>query len=260
MAISPNLYAPRRWQPRTQRHQLLPVYTPVGAKFHHVCLMSVFCCALFLQPWSNPGHYEESCFCYLSDHSLRRCNEVCAAIGLPPVEAKHRSTHGAEGGIGGAMMMGGGPGVGVGGPAEFRMGGGLGMTMPMQKMMERMMQQMLRGHLGGKAGGNVQVLVNGGGGGGGGGGGRQRRVGVQGGAEALGAALKASKDEAAAEEERNLRAALAASGSDSRSAGRGGGVGALQAALRASERTAAEEEQRNLRAALAVSGGNRRQR
>ena len=83
---------------------------------------------------------------------------------------------------------------------------------------------------------------------------------MQGGAEALGAALKASKNEAAAEEERNLRAALAASGSDSRSAGRGAGVGALQAALRASERTAAEEEQRNLRAALAVSGGNRRQR
>ena len=44
MSIKANLYAPRRWQPRTQRHQLLPVYTPVGAKFCHICLMSVYVC------------------------------------------------------------------------------------------------------------------------------------------------------------------------------------------------------------------------
>ena len=206
---------------------------------------------------------------FLSTH---RCNEVCASLGLPLVESRHRSS--------------GGPGIGNGGKAGLMggedwhkmmrggmVGGGAGMTMPMQRIMEQMMQQLMRGHVAdpGARMGNVKVFVNGhpvngemrGGH-------RPGGARVAGGGE-LQAALQASEKVAAEEEERNLRAALAISGGargerrgqGGRSGGgaREGGGGAadsdLYAAMRASEKTAAEEEERNVRAALACSGRRR---
>ena len=146
---------------------------------------------------------------FLSTH---KCNEVCAALGLPPVEPKRRSTSGSHNGEGGMgmgmddglhrMMMRGG------------MGGGAGMTMPMQQIMEKMMQQMMKAHdMGPGQRGNVKMIVNGQPvQGGGGGGGLRRAGGGGGGADELRAAMRASGKAALEEEQRNLRAALAASG------------------------------------------------
>ena len=152
---------------------------------------------------------------FLATHS---CNEVCAALGLPKVEPKMRGHPGG----GGMMqpMMGGGMMEGMGGEQDLLklmrggMGGGAGMTMPMQRIMEKMMQQL--------RGGNAQVFVNGvpvhgGGGRVGGGGGAVHRDG-RGGGNDIRAALRASEKAAQEEEQRNLRQALKAS------AGGGGGA------------------------------------
>ena len=169
---------------------------------------------------------------FLSTH---RCNEVCAALVLPPVEAKRPSASDSLGegaiGVGGGrlqeLMMRGG------------MGAGHGMSIPMKRMIEHMMEQVMRGqqaqignvyingehahHAGGgkerervrerERGGGVGLQRHGGGRGGGAGGAGRGGAG----ADELTEALRASKKAAQEEEDRNLRAALAAS-----AGGRGG--------------------------------------
>ncbi len=170
---------------------------------------------------------------FLSTH---RCTEVCAALALPPVEAKRPSASDSLGegaiGVGGGrlqeLMMRGG------------MGAGHGMSIPMKRMIEHMMEQVIRGqqaqignihiingehvlHAGGgkerervrerERGGGVGMQRHGGGGGGGAGGAGRGGAG----ADDLTEALRASKKAAREEEDRNLRAALAAS-----AGGRGG--------------------------------------
>ncbi|KOO23292.1 eukaryotic elongation factor 2 kinase [Chrysochromulina tobinii] len=83
---------------------------------------------------------------FLASH---RCNEVCKAIGLPPVEPRKGSSSGGMGG-GMPMPMGGGMPMPMGGGmGDFArmfqggMGGGAGMSVGVHKLLERMMHQMM---------------------------------------------------------------------------------------------------------------------
>ena len=187
---------------------------------------------------------------FLSTH---RCNDICKACGLPPVEPKPRGS----GGNGNGMMMvpGGGGGAmpfDLNGMMRGGMGATAGMPHGMGGALQKIMQQMMGGQMaglnlgvgGGGGGGGVQrVFINGrevdpkqlggargdghgGGHDGGRGRGDHRMVGGgrgHAGDDELHAALRASNQQAAVEDDRRLREALAASGGRQMPPARGGG-------------------------------------